>query len=136
MEIYYSERRRNKAYIIENKMEQKWSPKLTITKGIKTHHGVNIIWTLYHIRWYTYLYLGICSIIITTCYCIEYRNATNLPWDTSPVPKYQPIYYSVNKWRHYQILGGNNDRLIMNLIDKGTYEYKYESFHKIFLDGF
>ena len=24
----------------------------------------------------------------------------------------------------------------MNLIDKGTYEYKYESFHKIFLDGF
>ena len=43
MEIYYSERRRNKAYIIENKMEQKWSPKLTITEGIKTHHGVNII---------------------------------------------------------------------------------------------
>ena len=49
-----------------------------------------------------------------------YRNAIDLTWYLSLVPKDQPIYSSAIKYKYYPILGKYNDWVIINLIDKGT----------------
>ena len=46
----------------------------------------------------------------------------DLPWDPYIVPKDQPRYYSVTKFKYYPILGQHNDWEITDFIDKGTYK--------------
>ena len=53
-----------------------------------------------------------------------------LPWDTSLVPNYQPIYYSFKTWKYFPIRGKHNDWVIMDFIDKGKNEEEYKSVKK------
>ena len=49
---------------------------------------------------------------------ILYSDTMGLPWHTSLVPKVQPRYSTVTKFKYYPILGEHNDWVIMNFIKK------------------
>ena len=63
-----------------------------------------------------------CPIRTIPCACIECRNSMDLPWYPYLVPKDQPRYSSVTNLKYYPIWGEYNDWVIMDFIDKGTYE--------------
>ena len=93
---------------------------MTTAEGRNTYHDVNVILTHYHILCDTYLGLGIFYVIIIYCGFIEFSKAMDLPWYPYIVLKDHLRYYSVKRIKYYQILGGNNDRVIMYFIDKLT----------------
>ena len=97
---------------------------MTITEGIKPYHGVNNVLTHYNIIWDPYLGIGRCEIKIISYLCIDFINVMDLSWDQYLVPKAQPRYSSVKK-QYYPILGKHNDWVLMDYIDKVTYEEEY-----------
>ena len=74
----------------------------------------------HYYRFDTYIGILWCEIIRIPYYFIDCRNYIDLTCETSIVTKDQPIYSSVIKYKYYPILGKHNDRVIMDLIDKGT----------------
>ena len=97
--------------IKHTQLKIKWNK--NISDRIVPYHGVNGILTHYHLICYPDIGIGRCSIKIIPCYCIDFRSSMDLPKD-------QPRYTSVTKWKYYSILVKHNDWVIMYFIDKGT----------------
>ena len=97
---------------------------------------MNIILTCYHVRCYPYLGLVSCAIRRISWAFIDFINEMYLPWYPYLATKYLPIYASLIKFKYCPIMGKYSASLIMNFIDKGADEEKYESSHNILLDSF
>ena len=60
----------------------------------------------------------------------------DLPWYPYIIPKNQPRYSSVTKFKYYPILGNHNDCVIMGSVGKVKNEDEYEAFQKNNVDSF
>ena len=84
------------------------------------YNGIIGTWTQYQIRCDPNIGIWIFEIRRIHRTCIYLRNAMDLPWDPSLVPKYQTIYSAEIECKYYPILGKYNDWYIIYFIDKSV----------------